>query len=53
MQAKLLRVLQEKEFYMIGSKKTLKVNVRIVAATNVDLLQLVKKGCFVKIFITG
>jgi DNA-binding NtrC family response regulator len=46
MQAKLLRVLQEKEFYMIGSKKSLKVNVRIVAATNVDLLQLVKKGLF-------
>lgn len=46
MQAKLLRVLQEKEFYMIGSKKSLKVNVRIVAATNVDLIQLVKKGLF-------
>jgi DNA-binding NtrC family response regulator len=46
MQAKLLRVLQEKEFYMIGSKKSQKVNVRIVAATNVDLLQLVKKGVF-------
>ena len=46
MQAKLLRVLQEKEFYMVGSKKTLKVNVRIVAATNVDLLQLVKKNHF-------
>lgn len=46
MQAKLLRVLQEKEFYMVGSKKTLKVNVRVVAATNVDLLQLVKKGLF-------
>lgn len=46
MQAKLLRVLQDKEFYMVGSKKTLKVNVRIVAATNVDLMQLVKKGLF-------
>lgn len=46
MQAKLLRVLQEKEFYMVGSKKTLKVNVRVVAATNVDLMQLVKKGLF-------
>jgi DNA-binding NtrC family response regulator len=46
MQAKLLRVLQEKEFYMVGSKKPLKVNVRIVAATNVDLMQLVKKGLF-------
>lgn len=46
MQAKLLRVLQDKEFYMVGSKKTLKVNVRIVAATNVDLMQLVKKNHF-------
>ncbi len=46
MQAKLLRVLQEKEFYMVGSKKPNKVNVRIVAATNVDLMQLVKKGLF-------
>jgi len=46
MQAKLLRVLQDKEFYMIGSKKAQKVNVRIVAASNTDLLQLVKKGLF-------
>lgn len=46
MQAKLLRVLQEKEFYMVGSKKPLKANVRVIAATNVDLMQLVKKGLF-------
>ena len=46
MQAKLLRVLQEKEFYMVGSKKSQKVNVRVVAATNVDLMQLVKQGLF-------
>lgn len=46
MQAKLLRVLQEKEFYMVGSKKPIKVNVRVVAATNVNLMQLVKKGLF-------
>ena len=46
MQAKLLRVLQEKEFYMVGSKKAIKVNVRIVAATNVNLMQLVRKGLF-------
>jgi two-component system response regulator HydG len=45
-QAKLLRVLQEKEFYMVGSKKPIKVNVRVVAATNVDLMQLVRKGLF-------
>ncbi len=46
MQAKLLRVLQDKEFYMIGSKKPQKVNVRIVAASNTDLMQMVKKGLF-------
>ncbi len=46
MQAKLLRVLQEKEFYMVGSKKSHKVNVRVVAATNVDLMQMVRQGLF-------
>ena len=46
MQAKLLRILQEKEFYMVGSKKSHKVNVRVVAATNVNLMQLVKQGLF-------
>ena len=46
MQAKLLRVLQEKEFYMVGSKKPMKANVRVVAATNVDLMQLVRKALF-------
>jgi DNA-binding NtrC family response regulator len=48
MQAKLLRVLQDKEFYMVGSKKSQKVNVKVVAATNVDLMQLVEKGLFRK-----
>lgn len=46
MQAKLLRVLQDKEFYMVGSKRSQKVNVKVVAATNVDLMHLVKKGLF-------
>ena len=46
MQAKLLRVLQDKEFYMVGSKKPEKVNVRVVAASNVDLMEMVKKGLF-------
>lgn len=46
MQAKLLRVLQEKEVYMVGSKKARKVNVRILSATNKDLFNLVKQGLF-------
>jgi transcriptional regulator with GAF, ATPase, and Fis domain len=43
-QVKLLRVLQEQEFEPIGSSKTIKVNVRIVAATNRDLDELVREG---------
>lgn len=46
MQAKLLRVLQEKEINMIGSNKAQKINLRVIAAANVDLLMLVKKGLF-------
>jgi DNA-binding NtrC family response regulator len=46
MQAKLLRVLQEKEFYMVGDKKPIKVNLRIIAATNLDLPSLVKNEAF-------
>jgi DNA-binding NtrC family response regulator len=45
-QAKLLRVLQEGEIERIGDHKTRKVDVRLVAATNVDLKQLVKEGRF-------
>lgn len=45
-QAKLLRVLQEGEFDRIGSTKTQKVNVRVVAATNRDLEEAVKQGTF-------
>ena len=46
MQAKLLRVLQEKEIIMIGSNRAQKIDVRIIAAANVDLYDLVKKGLF-------
>ncbi len=45
-QVKLLRVLQEQEFEPIGSSKTIKVNVRVVAATNRDLEELVRGGKF-------
>lgn len=46
LQAKLLRVLQEKEIRRIGGKHTMNVNVRIIAATNVDLKQAVDEGVF-------
>ncbi len=46
MQVKLLRVLQDKEVYMVGSNRSRKVNVRILAATNKDLHSLVKNGLF-------
>jgi len=46
MQIKLLRVLQDQEVYMIGSKKSQKVDVRVIAASNVDLSELVKKNKF-------
>jgi DNA-binding NtrC family response regulator len=46
MQVKLLRVLQEKEIFMVGSSQPRKVNVRILAATNKKLLSLVKRGSF-------
>ena len=46
MQAKLLRVLQEKEIQRVGGEETLKVDVRIVAATNRDLEKEVAEGNF-------
>jgi transcriptional regulator with GAF, ATPase, and Fis domain len=45
-QAKLLRVIQEKEFMRLGGIDTIKVDARIIAATNVDLKQLVDEGRF-------
>ena len=46
MQVKLLRVLQDKQICMVGSDRMRKVDVRILAATNKDLHDLVKKGIF-------
>jgi len=46
MQVKLLRVLQDKEVWMVGCNRPRKVNVRILAATNKDLHSLVKNGLF-------
>jgi len=45
-QAKLLRVLQEREFQRLGATRTIRANVRIVAATNRDLRKRVEKGEF-------
>ena len=46
MQAKLLRVIQEKEVRKIGGEQTIKINVRIISATNKNLLQLVHNNEF-------
>jgi formate hydrogenlyase transcriptional activator len=46
LQPKLLRVLQEQEFERLGSTRTIRVNVRLVAATNRDLAQMVADGEF-------
>ncbi|MGK5094238.1 sigma 54-interacting transcriptional regulator [Deltaproteobacteria bacterium TL4] len=45
-QAKLLRILQEKEFERLGGVKTIKTDVRVICATNVDLRKLIQEGRF-------
>jgi DNA-binding NtrC family response regulator len=45
-QAKILRFLEEKEFTRVGGAKTIKVDVRLITATNKDLPQLLRKGNF-------
>ena len=46
MQGKLLRVIQDKEFERLGSTKTIKIDVRFIAASNKDLEELISKGEF-------
>ncbi len=46
LQAKLLRVLQEKEIVRLGSSKPIKVDIRFIAATNADIQKKIKKGEF-------
>lgn len=46
MQSRLLRVLQEKEVLKVGAQKATKIDVRIIAATNSDLLEMIKKQTF-------
>ena len=46
LQAKLLRVLQEREFQRLGSSETIKVDVRVLAASNMDLIEKIRQGKF-------
>lgn len=45
-QAKMLRVLQEGQFYRVGGEKPINVNVRVISATNRDLREMVREGTF-------
>ena len=46
LQAKLLRVLQEREFERVGDSHTVKIDVRVIAATHSDLMKMVAEGSF-------
>ena len=46
MQSKLLRTLDNREFYRVGGIKPIKINIRVIAATNRDIPQMVKEGTF-------
>jgi DNA-binding NtrC family response regulator len=46
LQAKLLRVLQEREFQRLGSSETVRVDLRVIAATHADLAEMIKQGKF-------
>ncbi|MGD9288106.1 MAG: sigma-54 dependent transcriptional regulator [Desulfobacterales bacterium] len=46
LQGKILRVLQEQEFYRVGGSRTIKVDVRIIASTNKNLEKMVQEGAF-------
>jgi transcriptional regulator with PAS, ATPase and Fis domain len=46
LQAKILRALQEKEFYRVGGSRTIKVDVRFIASTNKNLEKMVQEGAF-------
>jgi DNA-binding NtrC family response regulator len=46
LQMKMLRVLQEREFERVGDNQTIKVDVRVIAATNADLARMVQEGSF-------
>ena len=45
-QAKLLRVLEERQYERVGSSKTLRADIRLVSATNADLAELIEQGAF-------